>query len=135
MYKCQRCNDPCVTGSQYCAKHSSTKSTQQQRTRKAHHNLYNTKRWKALRDLVLSERPLCACCFYYGVTTPAAEVDHIFPVAASPELQYTKSNMQGLCSSCHSRKTNHEKYGKVYDYIKKRIVCLYTGDIVSLGKQ
>lgn len=33
------------------------------------------------------------------------EVDHIEPVRTRPDLAYALSNLQVLCSGCHSRKT------------------------------
>lgn len=36
------------------------------------------------------------------------EVDHKKPVRSHPELAYEISNLQTLCSSCHSKKTRIE---------------------------
>ncbi|TWT91412.1 HNH endonuclease [Neorhodopirellula pilleata] len=35
----------------------------------------------------------------------ASQVDHIVPHRGDPKLFWSRSNWQGLCHSCHSRKT------------------------------
>jgi 5-methylcytosine-specific restriction protein A len=63
--------------------------------------------WAKLRRLVLSEQPLCAHCEQIGRIAPAREVDHVDNDASNNE----RSNLSGLCSPCHSRKTaRHEHY-------------------------
>ena len=61
--------------------------------------------WRKLRLMVLREQPLCAC------GRVATEVDHIIPIAKAPELRLEMSNLQAMCKSCHSRKTNAEDGG------------------------
>mgnify|MGYP003651026733 CR=1 FL=1 len=63
-------------------------------------------RWRRLRRMILNRHPLCVHC---DGSVAATEVDHIVPRAAggndAPE------NLQGLCKSCHSRKTATEDGG------------------------
>ena len=68
-----------------------------------------SRRWRALRLVVLSEEPLCRECLREGVTTAATEVDHIKPRHEWPELAYERSNLQPLCATHHARKTRHER--------------------------
>ena len=63
--------------------------------------------WAKLRRLVLSEQPLCADCERRGRIVPAREVDHVDNDASNND----RSNLVGLCSPCHSAKTQrHEHY-------------------------
>lgn len=56
--------------------------------------------WQRLRLMVLREEPLCPC------GKPATEVDHILAKAKGGDD--SRENLQGLCKSCHSRKTVRE---------------------------
>jgi 5-methylcytosine-specific restriction endonuclease McrA len=81
-----------------CAQHART------RERRTHPNrsLYNSKRWKILRRRVLFEEPLCRVC---GVIATVA--DHIVAYEDGGPF-WSRPNLQGLCDSCHSKKTNAE---------------------------
>lgn len=61
----------------------------------------NDPRWRRLRLVVLSEEPVCRCC----QRELSTDVDHIKPRRTHPELAWDRSNLQGLCRSCHSEKT------------------------------
>lgn len=99
---------------------------QLRRTRQRSHARYNaerravhgpdprsTARWQRLRLVVLSEEPLCRDI--YGVhqaegrVEPTTEVDHIVGMHVNPALMWERSNLQGLCTHCHSRKSNEER--------------------------
>jgi 5-methylcytosine-specific restriction endonuclease McrA len=80
--------------------------------------LYSSLRWQQLRSTVVREQPLCAVCR----RTRTAIVDHIVPAGvavaqAQASGQYTdkwagfflRSNLQGLCRSCHLWKTIDDK--------------------------
>lgn len=67
--------------------------------------------WGRLRALVLDDEPLCRRCYEHGRITAATDVDHIDNDASNNE----RSNLQGLCHECHSRKTA-EDMGKVTRY-------------------
>ena len=60
-------------------------------------------RWRRLRRMILNRQPLCPC----GMA--ATDVDHIKPRNAGGDD--SPSNLQGLCKSCHSRKTATEDGG------------------------
>ena len=56
--------------------------------RKERQAIYNTKRWKDLRALMIQEHPLCQDCLENGRLTPAEEVHHAispFRKGLSPE--------------------------------------------------
>ncbi|SRR6266566_4777802 len=67
---------------------------------------YQKSKWEQLRDRVLSEEPICRICRNASATV----VDHIMPIRDGGN-PYNRSNCQGLCKSCHSRKTNLEQQG------------------------
>lgn len=60
--------------------------------------------WRHLARVILAERVWCESC---GYPTPAAEVDHITPLAdGGAELD--PDNCQALCKPCHTAKTASE---------------------------
>jgi 5-methylcytosine-specific restriction protein A len=68
---------------------------------------YNYK-WQKARLRFLFNNPLCVDCEERGIVTPATEVDHKEPHKGNKVLFWRESNWQGLCKSCHSRKTMNE---------------------------
>jgi 5-methylcytosine-specific restriction enzyme A len=64
---------------------------------------YRTPRWRALRAEVLAEQPTCVACR----AAPSRHVDHRVPHRGDPVLFWDRANLQGLCESCHGRKTGH----------------------------
>lgn len=91
-----RCPDP-ATYRGRCKRHA------KQRNRETHTNktIYNTKRWQILRRSVLFNHPLCPC------GEIATDVDHINPIEQGGDA-WSRQNLQALCHSCHSIKTNRE---------------------------
>ena len=63
--------------------------------------------WRKLRLRYLSEHPLCVKCQQNGLTEPAKDVDHITPRRAGGSDLDT--NLQALCHSCHSKKTQIDR--------------------------
>ena len=61
--------------------------------------------WQRLRRVVLTEEPLCRFCAGRGLVAAATEVDHIVPIARSPELRLVRANLRPLCRSCHAAHT------------------------------
>ena len=92
----ERCSNP-ATYRGRCQRHA------KQRNRETHRNrsIYNSKRWKMLRRAVLFDQPLCHC------GQIATDVDHIVPIDKDGKV-WDRSNLQGLCSSCHGAKTKAE---------------------------
>lgn len=61
--------------------------------------------WRKLRAQVLAGEPLCRHHAERGLTEPATDVDHIDGDSSNNSLD----NLQPLCHSCHSTKTNVDK--------------------------
>ncbi len=63
-------------------------------------------RWSRYRLMYLKAHPLCVNCEKVGRYVPAKVVDHIIPIDGEVDvLFWPESNHQGLCPSCHSKKT------------------------------
>ena len=78
--------------------------------------LRGSKRWRDLREAVLSEEPLCVVCLALGRKFPAAEVHHIIPAAEmvkrhGDEGFFIRDNLAPLCRRCHDRNENAWKTG------------------------
>lgn len=71
---------------------------------------YSTRRWRRLRLAVLRAEPLCAECLRQGRLVPATQVDHIVPISRGGAV-WDPDNLQPLCASCHSRKTDLQDGG------------------------
>lgn len=68
-------------------------------------------RWQQTRAGYLLKHPLCVHCSRDGKVEPATELDHIVPHRGDQQLFWDRSNWQGLCHPCHSRKTASEDGG------------------------
>ena len=66
----------------------------------------STRPWRRLRSIRLDNNPRCQ---WPGCGRPAAQVDHIVPVAEAPELAYDYDNTQSLCVKHHQEKTNQDR--------------------------
>ena len=70
---------------------------------------YNTREWKDLRALKISEQPLCEHCLKENKFVEANVVDHIIPIyKENINLFYDYSNLQSLCNNCHFKKTRRD---------------------------
>ncbi|WP_083225564.1 HNH endonuclease signature motif containing protein [Neptunicoccus sediminis] len=90
-----------------------------------HHKFYNTKVWAAIRDVQLSQYPLCERCIGMDVVTPAVVVDHIIPFRTADDagwkLFVSRSNHQSLCKACHdSEKHKGEVKGIFHNWTDSR---------------
>jgi 5-methylcytosine-specific restriction protein A len=81
-----------------CTTHA-TQHRKQRRTRETWAQ-YGTA-WQAIRKQVLTDEPDCRSC-----GNPATQVDHIKPLRIGGTND--RQNLQPLCHSCHSRKTQRE---------------------------
>lgn len=78
--------------------------------------IYNLKRWQRVRRNQLEREPFCRACHVSGVDYPASQVDHITPVEAGG-APFDSANLQSLCSTHHSYKTNtFDKQGKAFTH-------------------
>ena len=103
MSVCGKSGCPELTYQAYCPEHAP------KRVRAAGQDFYRhpDARWKAVRRLVLRRDPWCTACRAEGRFTPSAVVDHISSVADGGD-RYDPANLQGMCVSCHNRKSGRE---------------------------
>ena len=92
-----------------CYQHPSTHTPK--KIYKHHHregkNIYHSYKWKKLRQAYAEKNPLCEHCLRYDIYERVAVVDHVFEILDGGE-PFDYNNLQSLCRSCHSRKTNQE---------------------------
>jgi 5-methylcytosine-specific restriction enzyme A len=84
----------------YCKKHQNSgyhKNLQR-------HSMYGRK-WQTESKKYLAEHPWCEDCMKKGVFTVATEVHHKRKHQGNSKLFWDKNNWQGLCHSCHSKRT------------------------------
>lgn len=84
----------------YCSRHR----TEYERQRGSASKRGYDARWRKARLEFLKENPICNDC----KDELATLVDHIIPHKGSREIFWDEDNWQGLCASCHSRKTARE---------------------------
>ena len=77
---------------------------------------YSNARWKKVRNSQLSKAPLCQRCLSFEMVTIATDVDHQTPHRGDKKLMWDAGNLQSLCKSCHSWKTQEELKGTFHDY-------------------
>ena len=77
-------------------------------------DIYNTRRWRNLRNHFLSKHPLCKLCEEKHIYKPATVVDHIIPMANGGD-PWREDNLQALCNRCHAIKTNREITDRQYN--------------------
>lgn len=70
--------------------------------------VYQTQRWRKFRLMYLAEFPLCVHCEAKGFAVAAVDLDHIIQLKKGGDM-YSYQNLQGLCKSCHARKSAAEK--------------------------
>lgn len=74
---------------------------------------YKTAAWARLRKKALSLEPVCRFCRSKGIITEGKVADHISPHKGNVSKFFDISNIQILCSSCHSsQKQRLEKSGE-----------------------
>lgn len=102
-------------GGRHCARHAAARREQEAKRRQAAKIgsaewawFYRTAEWRDMREAFLRRNPLCADCGELGAVVAATQLDHIKPHRGDPHLMRSRSNLQGLCHSCHSRKTARE---------------------------
>ena len=82
------------------------------RQRKGANERGYTYRWQKASKAFLAEgdNRMCARCELNGKPVTATVVDHVVPHGAGEDQQlfWDRNNWQGLCTRCHSRKTQKE---------------------------
>lgn len=66
------------------------------------HHLYDTARWKRMRLNQLRDEPLCRMCKQRHRVKAATVADHVTPHKGDERLFFDASNLQSLCSDCHT---------------------------------
>lgn len=86
--------------------------------RKDRIKIYNSARWRRIREVKLMTTPLCERCAEVGRVSSAEDVHHMvsFMSTDDPEkrlfLAYDYSNLQSLCKKCHQEIHNSNEYRK-----------------------
>jgi 5-methylcytosine-specific restriction enzyme A len=94
----------------YCETHRLDRQRQQTAARRAdpirreRMDFYSSSAWRRCRASYLGTNPLCTACKGEGRLTPATVVDHVVEIKQGGD-RFDPANLQGLCASCHARKT------------------------------
>lgn len=75
---------------------------------KSNQYIYNSKRWRRLRLLVLHDQPICVMCEQKNKYTSSSVIDHILPINQGGAV-FALNNLQALCSSCHNSKSARDR--------------------------
>jgi 5-methylcytosine-specific restriction protein A len=67
-------------------------------------SMYNTQKWRLLRNRHLKQEPYCVICG----ATDSLQADHIQPPQGDEGVFFDPGNLQTLCVTCHRRKTQME---------------------------
>ena len=112
------CSLPQEIGKPYCKKHNPLYSQPLPPTGLTYgkDSFYTHRRWRKARRAYLTAYPLCVWCEERGDIVVATVVDHIIPRRAGGE-DYNWNNLQGLCESCHNKKTRNDE--KNYPYFRR----------------
>ena len=79
-----------------------------------HAKLYNSRRWRGLRNFYIKRNPLCIECKKNNTITAGQCVDHIKPVSEGGDF-YSWDNLITLCNRCHAKKTALEVNKRIKD--------------------
>ena len=92
---------PALTDKRFCEIHTKQDSREYERHHRdpATYKRYG-KEWRKIRNRYIAANPLCELCKQEGRFTPAQEVHHIVPLSDGGTHEW--SNLQALCTPCHS---------------------------------
>ena len=126
---CKYCNDKREPGLMVCRRHMKRIEAKRATFRppdwvrpkyeRKKDPFYLSKEWMRLRAWALATWPTCLSC----KRAQSVDVDHILPRKRRPDLELSEANLQPLCHSCHSKKSNAERSGWAYDFrrgVKRR---------------
>ena len=68
--------------------------------------LYDTHKWRKLRNAILRSGPLCVRCSNMGKVQLASVVDHCIP-SREYDSFFDNDNLFSVCVQCHSDVTKH----------------------------
>jgi 5-methylcytosine-specific restriction protein A len=69
--------------------------------------LYNTYKWRKLRNSILKQYPYCSKCGI-GKNETSLQVHHIIPPRGNEELFFNEQNLVSICPRCHILATGRE---------------------------
>lgn len=99
------CPNTCEKGHAYCQEHS---HLEKQKPVREAYKRYASARWRKASKIYLANNPICCLC----KADTAKQVDHIEQVYSDSDAKFWDvNNWQGLCVSCHSKKTARENGG------------------------
>jgi 5-methylcytosine-specific restriction protein A len=98
------CSTLIVIDTAYCEKHKIEKVAPFKNAVRTNEHLYNTARWRKLRNKILKESPNCSRC---GADANL-QVHHRTPPRGDEELFFDENNLTPLCESCHRVATAKE---------------------------
>ena len=109
MYVPQLPKKPCaypgcpatIREGRYCPQHKTIAGREYNKTQRSpdHYKIYG-RRWRKIRDLYISQHPVCERCLEAGRYVPVDEVHHIRPVTEGGS--HDEDNLISLCRSCHA---------------------------------
>ena len=105
---CKHASCITLTSDSYCDIH---KDKNKEKKRKSAAGRGYGHKWRKVSKQYLLRHPFCVECRKQGMYEAATEVDHIVPHKGNMNLFWDKTNWQGLCKSCHARKTACEDGG------------------------
>jgi 5-methylcytosine-specific restriction endonuclease McrA len=76
--------------------------------------LYNSRRWRNLRNMYYKYNPLCVECKRNNIVKEGKVIDHLIPVSEGGAF-YDWKNLNTLCTSCHAKKTAREVNKRIKD--------------------
>jgi 5-methylcytosine-specific restriction protein A len=102
---CRSIGCPNLTAERYCEQHKQIdieKRKAYEMRRGSRHQRGYTSKWSRYSKAYLMMNPICVRCY----NAPSQHTDHIVPVTGPNDpLFWDPANHQGLCHSCHSKKT------------------------------
>jgi len=99
------CPRLCAPGKRRCTEHGGEEQREYDKARGNSAARGYGKKWRKIRAMVLRRDPICKACG----DAWSKEADHIVPKRKGG--RDSLDNLQGLCKSCHSRKTAGESGG------------------------
>jgi 5-methylcytosine-specific restriction endonuclease McrA len=90
------------SGERYCREHTVTIQNRKPYENAVRTNapLYNTVRWRKLRNRILKEYPYCFKCGI-GKQESSLHVHHIIEPRGNEDLFFDESNLVSVCEACH----------------------------------
>ena len=105
---CGKAGCPELADGRFCPAHERTKKRAPDRHRPSAAKRGYDRRHKEWREVVLARDPLCVICLPQGTVEPSTVADHIVPISRGG-ARFDLANGQGLCGTCHNRKTARER--------------------------